>query len=298
LLLALPFANVHLTGLSSEQSTSISDTYSQFIAGSGYFSQQCRFKLECRAYRLEHAPTISAKELTADGQYAPRKLRRSDSIDLTGINFEAQLRLQSALASSYLGVAEEHEFAQANVIENFLRFLAAHRALDQGGVVLHSAGLVFEEQAFIFVGYSGAGKTTLTRKAHKGGAKVLSDDINILLPSQIGYRAHAVPFTGEFGRTLNHLGGHESFPVAGIVLLQQGDQLSTRSITKSAAMAKLLVGSPFVNNDEHESQALFDALSSVATQVPLIKLISRRDDKIEAIMKLVKDRIVHASSHS
>ncbi len=289
---------MQLTGLSSEQLISINDSYSQFIVGAGLSSQQRGFNLECRAYRLEQLPMISAQEVTTDGQYAPRKVRRLDSIELTGINFEAQLNLQSAVALSYLGVVEEHEFAQANVIENFFRFVAAHRTLDQGGVVLHSAGLVFEEQAFIFVGRSGAGKTTLTRKAHKKGAKVLSDDINILLPSQIGYRAHAVPFSGEFGRTLSHQGGRESFPVASIVLLQQGDQLSAQSITTSAAMAKLLVGSPFVNNDEHESQALFDALTSVTTQVPIIRLISRRDDKIEAIMKLVRERITDASSHS
>ena len=152
---------------------------------------------------------------------------------------------------------------------------------------------MFDGQAYIFSGRSNAGKTTLTRKAHEIGARVLSDDINLVLPGNNGYQAHAVPFTGEFGRTLDHPGGKETYPVAGIVLLEQSDSLATETVSQSAAVARLLTGSPFVNTDAEESEKLFDVVNSLVTQVPVIKLLSRRDDKIDEIMHAVKSGFEH-----
>ncbi len=156
--------------------------------------------------------------------------------------------------------------------------------LQYSGVVLHSAGLVFDEQAYIFSGRSNAGKTTLTRKAYAIGARVLSDDINLILPGDTGYDAYAVPFTGEFGRTLDHAGGKESYPVAGIVLLEHSDHLETLPVSSSAAVARLLTGCPFVNTDEHESDALFDSITGIVEKVPVIRLLSRKEDGIDDIM--------------
>ncbi|MCG6863447.1 MAG: hypothetical protein LJE70_19625, partial [Chromatiaceae bacterium] len=141
---------------------------------------------------------------------------------------------------------------------------------------------------------SNAGKTTLTRKAYQKGARVLSDDINLLLPEKNGYRAYAVPFSGEFGRTLNHQGGRDSYPVAGVVLLEQGERLETQAVKASEAVARLLVGCPFVNTDAEESAALFDVLTELVTRVPTIALRNRRDDGIEEIMNAVKRGIGHA----
>ncbi len=188
---------------------------------------------------------------------------------------------------AFLGVTEEHELAKTSVIENFLRILAAHCTLQQGGLILHSAGLVFDGQAYIFSGRSNAGKTTLTRKAYRYGARVLSDDINLLLPGKEGYKAHAVPFTGEFGRTLEHSGGQDSYPVAGIILLRQGEKLAVQSVTTADAVAGLLAGCPFVNTDTVESDRLFDAVISLVTALPVIRLVCTRDDDIEDIMAAV-----------
>lgn len=287
--LKLPGVRVKLSGLSAAQLTSLEGHYPGFIgdAAQGWG----KYDVECRAYRLKHPPAVSSSTLTLDGQYAPRQVRQLGGIDLTGINFEAYIGLKSSPVSASLGVAAEHELTQANVIENFLRVYAAHRVLELGGVVLHSAGLVFDGRAYLFVGRSNAGKTTLTRKAHKRGARVLSDDINLLLPNQGegGYAAFAVPFTGEFGRTLDHQGGRESYPVVGVALLEQGDRLKTEAVRSSEAVARLLVGCPFVNTDAEESAALFDALTGLVAQVPAIRLACRCDDGVDEIMQAVKN---------
>jgi len=213
---------------------------------------------------------------------------------VTGANFKAHIERGQSNQRASLGVAQENELPHANVVENFLRIFSAHRALDRGGIILHSAGLVFDEKAYIFSGRSNAGKTTLTRKAYDNGARVLSDDINLLLPQSGGYSAHAVPFTGEFGRTLQHEGGRKSYPVAGIILLEQAHELAAESVRPASAVARLLTACPFVNDDKEESEVLFDVLTELVARVPVIKLLNRKNDKIEAIMNVVREKLKYA----
>jgi len=285
--------SVRLTGLSRAQHSELKENYPGFIAkttrdiaGNG---------IECHVYRLNHPPAVLPGTLTLDGQYSPRIIRRQTSdIELTGINFKARVGLGVDPAPASLGVCREDELPQANVIENFLRVYTAYLALRTGGAMLHSAGLVFDGQAYIFSGRSNAGKTTLTRKAYDKDIRVLSDDINLVLPGKAGYMAHAIPFTGEFGRTLDHRGGKKAYPVAGIILLEQGDQLETRPISQSQAVAGLLTGCPFVNADAEESERLFDSVTGLVAHVPVIQLVSRRNDNFDTIMKAVRKEFNHA----
>jgi len=285
--ISLPALTIRLTGLSKDQLSSLIESYPGCITEQEHEPTE-QAVIECSAYRLQQPVTIPARALSRAGQYTPRQIRHQDNILITGCNFRAQFALNPANPVAALGVAEENELSQANVIENFLRIYAAYHTLRQGGLVLHSAGLVFAGQAYIFPGKSNAGKTTLARKAYQRKSQILSDDINLLLPAAQGYQAHAVPFTGEFGRTLDYLGtGREAYPVAGIILLKQAKQLSTETVRPSIAVAALLAGCPFVNTDEAESDALFNAVIRLATKLPVIRLSSCRDDTVGAIMTAV-----------
>ena len=92
------------------------------------------------------------------GQYAPLQIRGPHGVKVIGENFIAQIPLQPGHPPGSIGVLAEHELAYPNVIENVMRIYAAYRALDTGGLMLHSAGLVREGVAYIFVGRSNAGK--------------------------------------------------------------------------------------------------------------------------------------------
>ena len=282
----LPTGAIRFTGISAQQASSLLHTYARFIAADTAAVEAGG--VTCAAHQLVAAPTIDPERMTVDGLYTPLKLRGIDAFEVTGINFTASIPLTSDHGQATLGVAQCEDLTLANVIENFLRILSAHQALAQGGLMLHSAGLVFDQQAWIFVGRSGVGKTTLTGKAYSAGATVLSDDVNLLLPEQDGYHAYAVPFTGEFGRTLDHIDAETSYPVAGVVLLEQGEQLTARRVTQATATARLMVGSPFVNTDETETDRLLDNLEHLATRLPVISLQSRREDTVEDIMIAVK----------
>lgn len=287
----LPTGTIRFTGLSAQQASSLLTTYARFIPADAASSEAG--DVDCATHPLATDLTIDPEDLAVAGLYTPMKLRRAGVFEVTGINFKARIPVDSAHGQASLGVAREDDLTLANVIENFLRILTAHQALAQGGLVLHSAGLVFERQAWIFVGRSGAGKTTLTTKAHRAGATVLSDDVNLLLPKRDGYRAYAVPFTGEFGRTLDHAGSKDSYPVAGVILLEQGERLAAHRVTPATATARLMVGSPFVNTDEEETDRLLDNLESLASALPVISLQNRREDTVKDIMETVKSAVTH-----
>jgi len=289
----LPVARIWFTGLDPEQLRSLESSYPAYLDSSHRGSGHGDEEVECRALRLDKPPGLPIAALTRDGQYAPHTVAGPDSIDLIGLNFQARVPLYPSGEPGWLGVTQVHELVQPIVIENFLRVFSAHQALRRGGVVLHSAGLVVEGRAYLFAGRSGAGKTTLTRKGHAAGAGVLSDDINLVLPGSEGYEAHAVPFTGEFGRTLAHPGGRAAFPVAGLVLLDQGERLATDRVNPSTAIARLLAACPFVNMEAATSAPLFDALTGLVAGLPVIALRCRCDDGFDEIMTAVNDGFAH-----
>ena len=289
--MTLPTGAIRFTGLSPRQARSLMTTYARFISAD--IPAVAAAGVTCAAHRLAAAPTIDPQTMTVEGLYTPLKLRQVDGFEITGINFTAKIPLTPDRGQASLAVAREEELVLANVIENFLRILSAHQALVHGGLVLHSAGLVLDRQAWIFAGRSGAGKTTLTGKAHRAGATVLSDDVNLLLPDKGAYHAYAVPFTGEFGRTLDHAGADDAYPVAGVVLLEQGEQLAAHRVTSAVATARLMAHSPFVNTDEAATERLLENLERAVTHLPVIRLQNRREDGIEDIMKIVKRAIAN-----
>ncbi|RWX52452.1 hypothetical protein VU01_10116 [Candidatus Electrothrix marina] len=289
LLLSLPAVIIKLNGLTKAQIHSLQGNYQRFFCEPSPITDE--YCIECNVYQLDREPCISHKEVSWKGQYAPRQVRLGNGIELTGINFQAKIISPCSHKFSSISVVNEQDIAKTSVIENFLRILTAHQALSLKGLVLHSAGLVYDDLAFIFSGRSNAGKTTLTRKAYQHGARVLSDDINVLLPEGEGYRAYAVPFTGEFGRTLEHQGGQESYPVAGIILLEQGDGIRTEKVKNSDAVAALLAGCPFVNTVAEESASLFEAVINLVAHHSVIRLVSGRDDRIDEIMAAVKKEL-------
>lgn len=288
LTLALPGLTVTVRGLSAAQHRRLHEDYRHFTKAPAPGGAA---DVTLAAGRLATFRPPADAALTRDGQYTPLKSARGadGGFDLTGINFTARL-YPAGERPGAIAVARESELAQANVFENVLRVLVAYSALRQGGAVLHSAGIVAAGRAWIFCGRSNAGKTTLTRKAHAAGLGVLSDDINLLLPApgpSTGYRAHGVPFTGEFGRTLDTTAAG-AYPVAALVLLRQGAALGVQRVPPASASAALLAGCPFVNDDEGETDTLLDTVTGLARRLPVLQLTSALGDDIGAIMDRVR----------
>jgi hypothetical protein len=84
--------------------------------------------------------------------------------------------------------------------QNVLRVLCFHYLLPRRGLLLHAAGLVSGQNAFIFPGPSGAGKTSIVRQSP--GMATLSDEVTAvqLIENGGGAVAHGTPFYGDWGR--------------------------------------------------------------------------------------------------
>ncbi|MFZ2491256.1 MAG: hypothetical protein WA208_07210 [Thermoanaerobaculia bacterium] len=102
------------------------------------------------------------------------------------------------------------------------------------GVELHSCGVIDREgRGHLFVGVSGAGKTT-TARIWGDDALVVSDDRVIVRSVNQEFRMYGTPWHGEA-----RLCSPESAPLAGVYLLRQAPETRLRSLDAAEAVARL-----------------------------------------------------------
>jgi len=153
-----------------------------------------------------------------------------NSIQVTGIYFAACLNLSGSVTATMWTPLNDHPWFPGIVFENFFRNLVAYRLLELGGVLLHSAGVVGHgDQAWLFVGQSGAGKSTIALLCSQQGFPILSDDMNALLPTGDGVFVEKVPFAGTF-RSDSSCG--KRYPLGLICRIEKDEKNSIAPINK------------------------------------------------------------------
>jgi len=216
--------------------------------------------------RLYTAPAADFLPVDTRGwEYAMDFAHAERSVRLAGLQLMARLDWAPALSGA-LWTSEEGDLFPG-IFENFLRVLVAYRLVELGGAVLHSAGVTDGDGAFLFLGPSGAGKTTLSRISEAAGRTVLSDDLNALLPGAPGERPQVVklPFTGDLGLRRE---GSPPRPLRGLLQLEKGPDDTLRPLSSGATLALLFACSPFVNADPHRRERLLETLSGLAAAAP------------------------------
>ena len=103
------------------------------------------------------------------------------------------------------------------------RVLLQHHAL-----ILHSASILYEEQAILFTAPSGTGKSTQTDIWHRNEASVqdLNGDRTVLLRGSEGWMACGIPISGSSDRC-----EQISAPIAGIVLVSRAEEDSVSELS-------------------------------------------------------------------
>jgi len=175
-----------------------------------------------------------------------------------------------------LWIADGQIEVMQTAIENFFRVAAAYRLLDLGGVLLHSAGVTDDTRTWIFYGKSGAGKSTISRLGAKSGHRVLSDDMNALVPGDGGFHVHQFPFSGEMGQTAGARPGRD---LCGIMNLIQAPDNRLATARPSEALGTLVISSPIVNNDPSRCERLFTNLSRLVEDTPVEYLMFSLDGR-------------------
>jgi hypothetical protein len=217
-------------------------------------------------------------EYTLDLDPAP------DALRVAGLHLMARLGWMPALAGA-LWTPETAGEEWTSVCENYLRLLTAYRLLEQGGALLHSAGVSDGEAGFLLLGPSGAGKTTASRLCLAAGGTVLSDDLNAVLFGAGKARLRKLPFTGDLG---DRAGGPESVPLRAVLRLAQGEEEHLRPLSPAAALASLLAATPFVNRDPCRREALLAVLERLARAVPAWEVTFAREGGLWEMVKAVR----------
>jgi len=157
-------------------------------------------------------------------------------------------------------------------IDYFLRVVLALLVHQVGGVMMHTAGIVRKDQAYLFFGHSGSGKTTVCRTTMEGSSnddfKILNDDLIILLPHSNRWLAYSTPFWNP----TQMIPDNQSAPVDGIYLLMQDNHVYTQQLTPGKATAAVIANIPVIPQDPVRSVQLLEILTSLQRRIPVYEL--------------------------
>jgi hypothetical protein len=235
--------------------------------------------LDCRIHgprnpdRVVEITKSTREDLRPSG--SSRDLNESTALgyEKTGVNFRSdwcagwfEIAPQGAVR------VEVHRDAKpwfGGIVENVVRLLTAYDVLNDGGVMLHCAGIVRDNRAAILFGHSGAGKSTCSELALKEGCSVISDDINVIEHSAGGWQVVPVPFSGSLNRQSDI---RNPVPVDGLYRLRQSELDIPRHCSMARSIALLAGSAPFVNQDPLRAGRLVETLTRLAGDLPVREL--------------------------
>lgn len=276
-----------LSGLGDGQARGVRERFEDRVSATG---EDAAPEVPVRVFRAAAADfrdfDRTGREMTLDRRYEER------AVSLAGWKLIGRIEVGPRRgAALWTSVAEGPELQ--GVFENFLRVLVAYRLVAAGGALMHSSGVVDRGRAFLFLGPSGAGKTTVGRLALEGGREVLSDDMNAVIRRQDGsgarYEVERLPFAGDLGQT----GARgDRWPLAGFFRLDKGPEESParlEPLSPARTLAGLLACCPFVNADPHRRDLLTAHLEEMLETVPAGQLTFSRERPFEAISEAITE---------
>lgn len=216
-------------------------------------------------------------ENTLDLDFTP------EVISIAGLGFMALIDLSPGFRAA-IWLSGRNPRLDRLAVSNFFRVLAAYRLNQLGGALLHSAGLVAENEAYLFSGESGAGKSTLSKAALNAGMEILSDDLNAVFPSGGQWYAAKVPFAGSLNR---NTASAERYPVRFLGFLQKSKESRTtvELYTEPGAdtSARLIAATPFLNIDPYRVDRMLENIQSLANDIATGLVRVSLDDDIRVL---------------
>jgi hypothetical protein len=228
-----------------------------------------------------------------DADVAPPGLR----IDLRGLA-ESRFRTGFGIVASGDAIVR-HDFKlhrcgggwaadtqpSAESAEAVLRWVAGRELLDRGGRLLHAASVVVDGWAHLFLGASGAGKTTVSR--HAQADQVLCDELSLIAPSADGtWTAWPSPFWGDgsYGSV------SQAAPLAALWVLRGRDKTGWQALAQSEAALEICQRTIDLSADEQFPALLLAQTQHLLDRVPALALSYRLGDALRPQLAMIGAR--------
>jgi hypothetical protein len=169
-------------------------------------------------------------------------------------------------------------------IEYFLRIILSHGLYKKGGLLLHSAGIVRDDKAYLFFGKSGSGKTTAAQ--HSMGFNILSDDLVGVLPTDDEVMAYSTPFWNPGWDRHTKAKAR----VAGFYRLVKSQTVALKPMRESLAVSEILTSIPVVPMNEEFCANLIPTIQDMLSRVGVHYLHLRRDDSFWDVLQPGEER--------
>ncbi|WPD24688.1 MAG: hypothetical protein SD837_09015 [Candidatus Electrothrix scaldis] len=153
-----------------------------------------------------------------------------------------------------------------------------------GGLVFHASGLDDNGKGIVFVGHSGAGKSTqLELWNQELGVISMNDDRIAVRANKTGAMCYGTPWGGTSDIARNH-----AVPLSALVLLEQASKNAVEPLSPAVAAPQLAARAFLPYWDSTLIQRALDNLNTLLKQVPVYRLRCRPE---RAVIPLVRSVI-------
>lgn len=179
--------------------------------------------------------------------------------------FEGAVLRTGSHETKFNGVRNEY------ALDSLLRILLSWKLTTRVGFLLHAATVIRKGKAYVFMGRSGAGKSTVASLSPEGS--VLTDEISLLRFENGEWRAFGTPFWGEFRAA----GSNTSAPVRGIFRLLQASENRVTLFRPAELLRELLPNVLFFSPEPEANRRLLKILGQAAETICGYELAFRKD---------------------
>lgn len=165
-------------------------------------------------------------------------------------------------------------------LHNFFRWLISPRLVSLKKAMLHCAAIK-KKNGFVdlFLGPSGAGKTTITELAKLKGSerKVLSDDMNLISFNEEGLHCYAGGVGGLYKPEVEL---SQSFVIENMFWLCQGEQIEIKEMTEINKRKRLLASFANISwkeNTSQKNQHILNLVENILAMASFKELVFPKD---------------------